>query len=111
MCVCERERERERERLTVNAVGLQYLLFISVYFACYHNSDFWCLHNQHTMELISTRKKSHKRNNILIDDVPLVEVMYLAFTHMPGESYRRQNRSLLLCLCDSFQALINSLEC
>ena len=30
---------------------------------------------------------------------------------MPGESYRRQLRSLLLCLCEGFRALINSLVC
>ena len=35
--------------------------------------------------------------------------MYLAFTCMPGESYCRQLRSLLLYLCYVFQALINSL--
>ena len=29
------------------------------------------------------------------EDVPLVEFMYLVFTHMPGESYRRRFRSLL----------------
>ena len=40
-----------------------------------------------------------------------VRVMYLAFTCMPGESYHRQVRSLLLCLCCVFQALINSLVC
>ena len=90
----------ERVRLTDNAVGLQYLLFISVYFACYHNSDFWCLQNQHTRELISTGKKSHK-HNILIDDVPLVEVMYLAFTHMPGESYHWQLRSFFFFFLNS----------
>ena len=37
--------------------------------------------------------------------------MYLVFTHMPAESYRRRLRSLLLCLCDIFRALINSLVC
>ena len=42
-------------------------------------------------------------------DVPLVEFMYLVFTRMPGESYRRQLRSLLLYLCYIFRALINSL--
>ena len=46
-----------------------------------------------------------------IEDVHLVEFMYLAFTRMPGQSYRRQLRSLLLCLCDVFRALINSLVC
>ena len=45
------------------------------------------------------------------EDVPLVEFMYLVFTRMPGESYRRRLRSLLLCLCYVFRALINSLVC
>ena len=40
-----------------------------------------------------------------------MEFMYLSFTRMPGESYRRQLRSLLLYLCDIFRALINSLVC
>ena len=35
--------------------------------------------------------------------------MYLVFTRMPGESYRRRLRPLLLYLCDVFRALINSL--
>ena len=43
-------------------------------------------------------------------NVPLVEFMYLVFTHMPGESYCRQLR-YLLCLCYVFQVLINSLVC
>ena len=37
--------------------------------------------------------------------------MYLVFTRMPGESYPRRLGSLLLCLCDVFRALINSLVC
>ena len=37
--------------------------------------------------------------------------MYLVFIRMPGESYRRQLRSLFLGLCDVFRALINSLVC
>ena len=32
----------------------------------------------------------------------LMEFMYLVFTRMPGESYRRQHRSLLLYLCYVF---------
>ena len=36
--------------------------------------------------------------------------MYLLFTRVPGESYRRRLRPLLLCLCDVFLALISSLE-
>ena len=37
--------------------------------------------------------------------------MYLAIDGMPGESYSRRLRSLLLCLCDVFRAIINSLDC
>ena len=44
-------------------------------------------------------------------DVPLVECIYLVFTRMPRESYRRRLRSLLLYLCDVFRVLINSLVC
>ena len=40
-----------------------------------------------------------------------VEFMYLVFTRMPGESYRRRLGSLLLDLCYVFRALINSLVC
>ena len=45
-----------------------------------------------------------------LEDVPLVEFIYLVFTCMPGESYWRRLRSLL-CLGDVFQVLINSLVC
>ena len=38
-----------------------------------------------------------------------MELQHLVFTRMPGESYCRQLRSLLLCLCDVFWVLINSL--
>ena len=44
-------------------------------------------------------------------NVPRVEFMYRAYTWTPGESYRRRLRSLLLCMCGVFRALINSLEC
>ena len=58
----------------------------------------------HHLYILSAWEKLH-------EDVPLVEFMYLAFTRMPGESYRRQLRSLLLLLylCYVFWALINSL--
>ena len=49
--------------------------------------------------------------NPFFEDVPLVEFMYLLFTRMPGESYRRRLSSLLLYLCYVFRALINSLVC
>ena len=44
------------------------------------------------------------------EDVTLVEFMYLVFTRIPVESYRRRLGSLL-GLCDVFRALINSLVC
>ena len=44
------------------------------------------------------------------DSEPLVGFMHLVFTRMPVESYRGQLRSLLLCLCDVFRALINRNE-
>ena len=44
----------------------------------------------------------------ITQDVPLVD---LVFTRMPGQSYRRLLGSLLLCLCDVFRALVNSLVC
>ena len=54
---------------------------------------------------IRTQKK-------VFEDVPPAEFMHLAFAHiLPGESYRRQLRSLFLCFCDVFRALINSLVC
>ena len=43
------------------------------------------------------------------DDVPLVDIKKLVFSSRPGCHYRRRLRSLLLCLCDVFRALINSL--
>ena len=53
---------------------------------------------------------SHTALEMCFEDVPMVEFMYLVFTRMPGESYRRRSR-FLLCLCDVFRALINSLVC
>ena len=47
----------------------------------------------------------------IFEDIPLVEFMCLVFTRVPGESYRRRLGSLLLCPCDDFRALINSLVC
>ena len=54
---------------------------------------------------------AHAPDCPFFDAVPVVGFMYLVyFTHMPGESYRRRLRSLLLCLCDVFPELINSLD-
>ena len=46
-------------------------------------------------------------------DVPLVEFIYiyLVFIRMSGDSHQRRLWPLLLCLCDVFRALINSLVC
>ena len=47
----------------------------------------------------------------LLLDVLLVEFMYLVFTRMPDESYRRRLRSLLSYLRYVFRALVTSLLC
>ena len=36
--------------------------------------------------------------------VRVVEFIHLVFTRMPGESYHKRLRSLLLCLCDILRA-------
>jgi len=56
-------------------------------------------------------KKLETEQGLEAQHVPLVEFMYLVFTRMPGESYHRQLRSLLLYLCYVCWALINFLVC
>ena len=75
------------------------------------------IQNQHIREIINARKMPNKHNKedpshyCNSPGMPLVEFMYLVFTHMPGKSCCRWLRSSLLCLCDIFWALINSLVC
>ena len=47
----------------------------------------------------------------MIEDIPLVECMYLVCTHIPLQSYRRRLRSLFLRSCDVFRTLIYSVVC
>ena len=61
--------------------------------------------------LFKTGREKNSLQIFFIEDVPLVEFMYLVFTGMPGESYCRRLRSLLLYLWYVFRALINSLVC
>ena len=49
--------------------------------------------------------------SIYLEDASLVEFMYLVFTRIPCKSCRGRLRSLLLCLCGVFRALINFLVC
>ena len=69
----------------------------------------------HMMVSISTIIESHCRKQetelCLSLIKTLVVCMYLVFTRMPGECYRRRLRSLSLYLCYVFRALINSLVC
>ena len=83
------------------------------------------IQRQHTWELISAWKTSHKHNNKDLRCLPSLSpgmrvntrdinptrgtFKHLVFTRMPGESYCGWLRSLLLCLYDIFCALINSL--
>ena len=45
----------------------------------------------------------------LKEDAPLVEFVYLVFTRMRRESYRKRLGPLLLCSCEVFRAQMNSL--
>ena len=64
------------------------------------------------MKLMRRRKISSTHRPVRVShEQQTVMWMYLVFTRMPGESYRRWLRSLLLYLCDVFRALINSLVC
>ena len=81
------------------------------------------MQNQHTRELIrawninlSTTTKtwitySNSVTMATFKDVPLVEFMFLVFTHIPGVSCCKWLRSLLLYVCYIFWVLINSLMC
>ena len=57
------------------------------------------LERHHTSTATNTRVAY---GNKIFEDVALVEFMYLVRTCMPGESYRRQLKSLLY-LCDVFE--------
>ena len=59
-----------------------------------------------TLPWMRKKEKSKKKA-----DMPLVEFMYLVFTRMPGEIYRRRLRSFLFPCVTAFGALINSLAC
>ena len=61
------------------------------------------------LDCVNVLWHSPNQEEILNDEVAsLVQFMYLVFTRMPGESYRRRFVSLLLRLCDVYRALINS---
>ena len=51
------------------------------------------------MWAIYARGEGWEGETYVFQDIPVVEFMYLVFTHMPGENYRRKLRSYLLCLC------------
>ena len=68
--------------------------------------------------LTYTRKKEKEKQRsstetgvLFSDGCHLMEFMYLVFTRgVPVESYHRRLRFFLMCLCDFFRALINSLN-
>ena len=68
-----------------------------------------------TLTWRASKYKVHKFHQSYIHfgsvHVLLVDSMYLVFTRMPGLSYHRRLRSLLLCLCDVFRALLSFLVC
>ena len=68
-----------------------------------------CYSHLNTRYINSTQGTSSGTSSF--EDEPLAEFVHLAFTRMPGESHCRQLGSLLLCLCDVFEVLINSSLC
>ena len=64
---------------------------------------------QHTSTTTKMPVANGSSHLACVEDVLLVEIMYLVFRLMPGESYSRRLRSLLLYLRYVFRALINSL--
>ena len=80
------------------------------------NSTFSILKDSHQLGLeivlhaLTVTPATNSAFPMFTPPVPLLLFVCLVFTCMPGESYHRWLRSLL-CLCDSFWALINSLIC
>ena len=68
------------------------------------------LHNYVCIHLCAGKQLHSVLVVVLIEDILLVEFVYVVFTHVPGKSYRRWLRSLLLYLCYVLRALINSLR-
>ena len=66
---------------------------------------------KHAHVWISPGKNSHDRAAFYWGCTSGGVYVPCVFTRMPGESYRRRLRSLLLYLYDVFRALINSLVC
>ena len=68
---------------------------------------------QQAREFISARKTVTQTQQqipgapTMKEDVPLVELIYVVFTRMPGESYRTEVTQvfMLLCSCDGFGTL------
>ena len=71
----------------------------------YGNSHLACMYELHTCT--ETPPEVHPQSS---KDVPLVEFMYLVSTCMPGESYHRRLRSLVLYLHYVFQVPIDDLR-
>ena len=71
-------------------------------------TDFMCEIGGSTHKRVSWHLRDIIQKHISKDTV---EFMYFVFTRMPGESYRRRLRSLLMYLYYLFGALINSLVC
>ena len=82
-------------------VNTRYIISTRGRFSNLNLEDFWfCLMSSDDKSILGTSWR-----------LPLVEFMYLVFTRMPGESYCRWFKSLLLYLCYMFWALISSLVC
>ena len=95
-------------------VGALHVSALYFYTALNEDLNKFCIHSdiQIDMRLLTVVIKRLLYNFTVLlnlEDVPQVEFMFLVFTGMPGESYRRQLRSLLLYSRYVFRALINFL--
>ena len=95
-------------------VGALHVSILYFYTALNEDLNKFCIYRdiQIDMRLLTVVIKRPLSNCTVLlnlEDIPQVEFMFLVFTGMPGESYRRQLRSLLLYLCYVFRALINFL--
>ena len=66
------------------------------------NGELFCCARQQTFFQFYLSDTLHLLSIYIAEYVPLVQFMYLVFTHMPGESYHRQLRffvaGLVLCI-------------
>ena len=93
---------QQLETVCICKLYVMYIFHVSEY------TDFMCEIGGSTQMGVNWHLKDIIQKHISKD---LMEFMYFVLTHIPGESYHRWLRSLMMCLCDVFWVLINSRVC